>query len=46
MSGLKITAAEKTEPTKLPLPTSSTPAIIFLDFTLLVYNNYSINQDV
>ena len=25
-----ITAAETTEPTRLPLPTSSTPAIIFL----------------
>ena len=41
-----MTAAEKTDPTRLPLPTSSTPAIIFLDFTLMVYNDHSINQDV
>ena len=46
IDGLKITAAEKTEPTRLPLPTSSTPAIIFLDFTLMVYNNHFIKQDV
>jgi len=42
---LKITAAEYTEPIKLPLPTSSIPAIIFLDFIQMVYNVHSINQD-